>query len=97
MYNGGYSVKAREKMISIIKENDDLDSLHDVIGGFFDSFYDKSEEEQENICNQILINIPDHIMGSIYSWGISDTEVRDSIYTFIEENEPKVRKLTGLI
>lgn len=96
MYNGEYSIKAREQMISIIKENEDLDSLHDVVGTAFESFYDKSEDEQEKICNQILMSIPDHIMGNIYSWGISDTEVRDSIYTFIDENEDEVKNLTGL-
>lgn len=38
-----------------------------------------------SMCKEIFMLLPDTIFGSIISWGIQDTEVKDEIYTFIKK------------
>jgi hypothetical protein len=33
----------------------------------------------------------------MYSWGMSDTCVRDNVYSFIEDNKEEFSTLTGLV
>lgn len=96
MYTGSYSEKSRKQMIAIFKENDNFDSLCDVISNFFESLSDMPEDQQEVICEKLLMVLPDNVMGDIYSWGISDTGVRDNIYEFIEDNKEEVSTLLDI-
>lgn len=96
MYKGSYSENSRKQMIAIFKENDNFDSLHDVIINFFESLSDMPESEQEVIYEKLLMVLPDNILGDIYSWGISDTCVRDNIYEFIEDNKEEVSTLLDI-
>lgn len=97
MYKGSYSEKARKQMIAILKENDKFDNLHDSIINFFEDFGEIPENEQEIVYEQLLMVLPDNILGDMYSWGMSDTCVRDNVYTFIEDNKEEFSTLTGLI
>lgn len=97
MYKGSYSEKTRKQMITILKENDKFDNLHDSIINFFEDFCDLPENEQEIIYEKLLMALPDNVLGDMYSWGMSDTCVRDNVYTFIEDNKEEFSILTGLV
>lgn len=97
MYKGGYPENSRKKMIAILKENDNFDGLHDSIVNFFEDFADLPENEQEIIYEQLLMVLPDNMLGDMYSWGISDTVVRDNLYEFLEDNKEEFSTLTGLV
>lgn len=97
MYKGRYSEKARKQMLSIFKDNDELDELHDRIINFYEDFDDLPETEQRVIYEKLFMILPDNIVGNMYSWGISDTEVRDSISEYLGNNKEKFSKLTGLV
>lgn len=97
MYKGSYSENSRKQMIAIFKENDNFDSLHDVIVNFFESIFDMPEEQQDVVYQKLLMVLPDNIMGDIYSWGLSDTSVRDNIYEFIEDNKDELSTLLDIV
>jgi hypothetical protein len=97
MYEGSYSETTRKQMISILKENNNFDSLHDVIVNFFESLSDMPEDQQEVVYEKLLMNLPDTVLGDMYSWGFSDTVVRDNLYEFIEDNKEEVSTLIGLV
>jgi len=99
MYKGSYSENSRKQMIAIFKENDSFDSLHDVIVNVnaFNSFSDLPEDQQEVVYAKLLMVLPDNIMGDIYSWGLSDTVVRDNIYEFIEDNQEELSTLLDIV
>lgn len=97
MYKGSYSENSRKQMIAIFKENDSFDSLHDVIVNFFESISDMPENQQEVVYEKLLMVLPDNILGDIYSWGISDTGVRDNIYEFIEDNKDELSTLLDIV
>lgn len=96
MYKGSYSEQARKQMIAILKEDNNFDRLHDIIIDFFESIYDLPESEQHIIYEKLLMAVPDNILGDMYSWGLSDTCVRENIYTFIDDNKEEFSNLTGL-
>jgi Fe-S-cluster formation regulator IscX/YfhJ len=97
MYKGSYSENTRKQMIAILKENDNFSNLHDCIINFFEDFDDLPENEQETIYEQLLMALPDNVLGDMYSWGMSDTCVRDNVYSFIEDNKEEFSTLTGLV
>ena len=97
MYKGSYSEKTRKQMITILKENDKFNSLHDSIINSFEGFGDLPENEQEIIYEKLLMVLPDNVLGDMYSWGMSDTCVRENVYTFIEDNKEDFSILTGLV
>jgi hypothetical protein len=61
--------------------NPDLDVLHDVL-----TCLDVSDEPSEQQQKALFDLLPADVIGLAIAWGFSDTEVRDSIYTFAEEN-----------
>lgn len=97
MYIGSYSETTRKKMISMLKENNNFDSLYDVIVNFFESISDLSEDQQEVVYEKLLMNLPDTVLGDMYSFGLSDTVVQDNLYEFIENKKEEVSTLIGLV
>lgn len=59
----------------------DLDVLHDALSCL--GLVDEPSDDQQRALFDLL---PPDIIGQGIAWGFSDTEVRDSIYTFAEEN-----------
>jgi len=59
-------------------ENHDKNSLHDVM------YEANNVEPSEEEVKKLFLKLPRSIIGDIVSWGLSDTVVRDSIYTFIQ-------------
>jgi hypothetical protein len=66
-------------------DNSKSDTIHDILAS---TIQITPNEEQ---IKSVFYLLPETIIGSIIQWGISDTVVRDTIYTFIEDNEEKVR------
>ena len=59
-------------------DEDDLNSFHDVILEATDKSLTKEQ------LKQILLSLPKDIILSAMEWRISDTVVRDDIYTFVK-------------
>ena len=70
------------------EENGDEDL--DVIWNSMQEY--KNLEITEEETKQIFYMLPQNIFGLGIQWGFSDTEVRDQIYVFIEENMENVMK-----
>lgn len=96
MYKGEYSKETRLKMILILGEENSFDSIHDCIINFFPNFYSIDEVKQNIIYTELLLLVPDSILGSAYSYGLSDTVVRDNIYEYIEDNREQLKKIFEL-
>ncbi|WEH90848.1 hypothetical protein PX669_19420 (plasmid) [Acinetobacter soli] len=48
--------------------------------------FGETEPTQEQL-KTLFMSFDDYIIGNIISWGITDTEVRQSIYEYIEETK----------
>ncbi len=96
MYKGNYSQETRLKMISILGDQDDFDYLHDILIEIYDNFHNLKDENKIKIYIDLLLSAPDNILGDIYSFGFSDTVVRDNIYEFVSNNKEYFSKITGL-
>lgn len=86
--------KAAEKRLQAVREafwsntpEDDavVDHLHDALVA--NELVAEPSPEQVKI---LFMMLPGKIIGSGLSWGFSDTEVRESIYAFVDENKQKV-------
>ena len=62
--------------------------IHDILYEYNDT--DNITEEQ---CCTMFFVLPDDILYDSQKYGISDTEVRDNIYTYIGENLDLLNKL----
>lgn len=70
-------------------EPDEFDSLHDILN---ETDLNIPEEKFNDAVKIVFMKLPEHIFGSVVSWGISDTGVRDEIYEFVLENHKKLFK-----
>jgi len=57
----------------------ELDCLHDVI---MDA---TGHSLGKKLLIRLIKKLPDHIKGSIISWGLNDTEVREQIYDHLRK------------
>lgn len=96
MYKGEYSIETRLKMISILGDENDFDYIQDCIINFFPDFYNLDEAKKNIIYTELLCLVPDSTLGSAYSYGLSDTVVRDNIYEYIEDNREQLKKVFEL-
>lgn len=72
-------------------DHHDQACLHDAI-----VCSDLSNEPTNEMVKALFMMLPDDIIRSAISWGFSDTEVRERVYAFINENSTKVRSSLGL-
>lgn len=96
IYNGSKTKEARLKMIDLLNTDKDFDSIHDVLFEFYESFPTLEESYQNEIYIKLLMEVPDGILGDAYINGFSDTEVRDYLYTFIQNNKEEIDKLLNI-
>ena len=61
---------------------DDMDyaHVHDVLCDLTNKKFTRQE------IDEIIEQLPQHILGEAYAWGFSDTCVRDQIYAWFKEN-----------
>lgn len=70
-------------------EPDEFDSLHDILN---ETDLNIPEDRFNDAIKIVFMKLPEHILGSVVSWGISDTAVRDEIYEFVLKNHQKLFK-----
>ena len=68
-------------IITVVLEQSDFDSMHDVVSEVMEN--DPSNEEIQKLWNVM----PDHIKGMAFQWGCNDTVFRDKMYTWLEESK----------
>lgn len=73
---------------------DDFDRLHDALVSTV--MQDSANEPTTEQIKALFMMLPAQIIGLGISWGFSDTEVGDDIYTFIEENRESVIERLGI-
>jgi len=89
-----------DKLIKALKDTfwkesaiDDFDSIHDcIIENFIKDFESGKKKITEDVIKSLFYMLPQDIFGDAVKWGIDDTEVRDNIYIFIQENKEEVEK-----
>lgn len=96
IYNGVKSKEIRLKMIELLKDDDSLDPIHDVLAEIFNNFNDIDDNSKNEIYIKLLIMAPDNIMGEAYIYGFSDTGVRDDLYTFVLQNSEEISKILNI-
>jgi len=58
---------------------------HDV-GSFHDCVYEVNQvSHTDDELRDIFLSLPDDMIGTAYSWGLSDTVFRDSVYVYLRE------------
>lgn len=70
-------------------DSDEFDSLHDVLNL---TGLNIPEDKLNDAVKITFMSLPEHIFGSVVSWGVSDTVVRENIYKFVLENHKKLFK-----
>jgi hypothetical protein len=73
-------MKLKTKNIKL--DQDDLNTLHDVIFEALDKEEQLSNDEIMNYWNML----PKHIKLDALKWGMSDTPTRDNMYEWFQEN-----------
>lgn len=61
----------------------ELNIIQDILGQFTNFEKQFSKEQLENFVK----NLPEDILLEGLKWGFSDTEVREKIYSYIEQNK----------
>ena len=73
-------------IVTVQYEKGDFDSFHD-------SVYDLTGQELTHEKLELIwLKIPEHIQNLAIMWGMSDTEVREKAYEYLEEN-PELLKI----
>jgi hypothetical protein len=65
-------------------ENPDIEEMHDTIRMCYDEIFDK--KPSLNDMETIISKIPQDLKEHADQWGWDDTEVRDRVYEWIEDN-----------
>lgn len=78
-------VKAKQLLYGLMFERGDWASMHDVV---FDlTNVSLMQEGLETIFDQL----PDNIQFDAFKWGLSDTEVSESIHKYLKDNELHIK------
>jgi hypothetical protein len=86
--------QAEEQRLNAVREafwqntpagHHDLRQIHDVLGAS-----DIVAEPTADQIKALFMMLPADIIGSALSWGFSDTEVRERVYEFVEQNKQTV-------
>jgi hypothetical protein len=76
VFNGGLSIGKKEEDKNLFKN---IGSFHDAVC----EFTDKRLTDNELI--RLFYMLPKYLQDDARHWGLSDTEVRDSIYVYIQD------------
>lgn len=62
-------------------DSSELDSIHDAIISICDL------EPSKKAIEYLIYQLPTDIFGKMISWGARDTEIRESIWEYVEEHQ----------
>lgn len=68
-------------------DKNEFDSLHDIL---VETDLNIPKNKMDEAIKITFMKLPEHIFGSVISWGLSDTGVRDEIYEFVLENHEEL-------
>jgi hypothetical protein len=85
--------KSKENALDVALKNASLSNIVDE--GELDTIYCFLHEELNvdidfSMVSKVFMMLPQQIIGNGIQWGFSDTEVRDSIYVFLENNKSDI-------
>lgn len=83
--------KKREQALKEVywnnSDKNEFDSIHDIL---VETELNIPKNKMNDAVKITFMKLPEHIFGSVISWGLGDTEVKDEIYEFVLENHDEL-------